>query len=75
MLVQGEQLFREIDRPQVDEDYPVRYSYLANELERYVYYYFYARSASAYVFSTYDREDNNILLAQSFRDHILLEYL
>lgn len=50
-------------------------SYQANKLESYVYYFFFARSANAYVFSAHDREDKDFLLAQSFRDNILLEYI
>ena len=76
-MIQGEQLHRETAQglSLVTSNVFSTKDYEANKLENYVYYFFFARSANAYVFSAHDREDKDFLLAQAFRDNILLEYI
>lgn len=51
------------------------FPFVEEKLEQYVYSFFFNRSTSAYFFSTKDREEKDFLLAQTFRDNILLEYI
>jgi hypothetical protein len=74
-LVQGEHLYQALEGKEGLNGQAWKINAEANKLDSYVYYYFFNRSANAFVFSSYDREDKDILLAQSFRDNILLEYI
>lgn len=74
-LVQGEFLYQGLEQNSHSTLTSWKKAYENNKLDNYVYYYFFNRSANAYVFSAHDREDKDFLLAQSFRDNILLEYI
>lgn len=74
-LIQGEHLYQALEGQGGLNAQAWKLGAEANKLDNYVYYYFFNRSANAFVISSYDREDKDFLLAQSFRDNILLEYI
>ena len=69
----GEQLYKIFDKGV--SKLPWAESYKNNKLDAYIYYFLFARTTNAYMLSSHDREEKDILSAQSFRDNILLEYL